>query len=145
MMAAPRSEGSRPSPLPSQNPLPLSAPQEAQVRNLYYKNVRDKCDEEIQSLPPRSKLSPTFADTLQEFAKCATNRTISATWACRQQRLAMNGCMVQHATQRMQDEARKEWFANMEVRRKEREEKEKQRIVAEEFNRQWWKKDVEER
>ena len=55
----------------------------------------------------------------------------------------MNGCMVQHATQRMQDEAREEWFASMEARKREREETQKQRTVAEEFNRQWWKKDVE--
>ena len=80
-----------------------------------------------------------------EFAKCATNRTISATWACRQQRLSMNGCMVQHATQRMQDEAREQWFANMEVRKKEREEQEKKRVIAEEFNRQWWKRDKDDK
>jgi hypothetical protein len=30
------------------NPTPLSAPQEQQVRDLYYKNVRDKCAEEIK-------------------------------------------------------------------------------------------------
>jgi COX assembly protein 1 len=34
--------------LPS-NPTPLSAPQEQQVRDLYYKNVRAKCAEEIES------------------------------------------------------------------------------------------------
>jgi hypothetical protein len=33
--------------LPS-NPTPLSAPQEQQVRDLYYKNVRAKCAEEIK-------------------------------------------------------------------------------------------------
>jgi COX assembly protein 1 len=32
--------------LPS-NPTPLSAPQEQQVRDLYYKNVRAKCATEI--------------------------------------------------------------------------------------------------
>jgi hypothetical protein len=31
------------------NPTPLSAPQEQQVRDLYYKNVRAKCAEEIES------------------------------------------------------------------------------------------------
>jgi hypothetical protein len=36
-------------PLPS-NPTPLSAPQEQQVRDLYYKNVRAKCAEEIESM-----------------------------------------------------------------------------------------------
>ena len=144
MMAAPRPESQRPSPLPSRNPLPLSASQEAQVRELYYKNVRDKCGDEIRGLHPVVQMtSNVCVNTIQAFAKCATNRTISATWACRQQRLAMNGCMVQHATQRMQDEAREEWFTNMETRKKEREEREKQRIIAEEFNREWWKRDEE--
>jgi COX assembly protein 1 len=31
------------------NPTPLSAPQEQQVKDLYYKNVRAKCAEEIES------------------------------------------------------------------------------------------------
>jgi hypothetical protein len=31
------------------NPTPLSAPQEQQVRDLYYKNVRAKCAVEIES------------------------------------------------------------------------------------------------
>ena len=30
------------------NPTPLSAPQEQQVRDLYYKNVRAKCADEIK-------------------------------------------------------------------------------------------------
>ena len=57
----------------------------------------------------------------------------------------MNGCMVQHATQRMRDEAREQWFANMEARKKDREEQEKKRIMAEEFNREWWKRDKHDR
>ncbi|KAJ4987560.1 hypothetical protein SVAN01_06873, partial [Stagonosporopsis vannaccii] len=32
------------------NPTPLSAPQEQQVRDLYYKNVRAKCAEEIEGV-----------------------------------------------------------------------------------------------
>lgn len=35
-------------PLPSRNPLPLSASQEAQVRELYYKRVRGYCANEIR-------------------------------------------------------------------------------------------------
>ena len=35
--------------LPS-NPTPLSAPQEQQVRDLYYKNVRAKCADEIKGV-----------------------------------------------------------------------------------------------
>ena len=53
----------------------------------------------------------------------------------------MNSCMVQHATQRMQDEAREEWFANMESRQKDREAKEKRRVEAEAFNKEWWRRD----
>lgn len=47
--------------LPS-NPTPLSAPQEQQVRDIYYKNVREKCAEEIKGthsfgLPPSNLLT----------------------------------------------------------------------------------------
>lgn len=34
--------------VPSRNPLPLSASQEAQVRDIYYQNVRKQCAEEIK-------------------------------------------------------------------------------------------------
>ncbi|KAF2875401.1 hypothetical protein BDV95DRAFT_561760 [Massariosphaeria phaeospora] len=34
------------------NPTPLSAPQEQQVRDIYYKNVRAKCDDEIKGTSP---------------------------------------------------------------------------------------------
>ncbi|EOD47866.1 hypothetical protein GTA08_BOTSDO09826 [Neofusicoccum parvum] len=103
------------------NPVPLSAGQEQQVRDLYYKRVRQRC-----------------ADEIKEFASCALHRTISATWACRQQRLLMNNCMVQHATQEEQDLAREEWFATRELRKREREEKERKRIEQEKFHREWW-------
>ncbi|OCK82293.1 hypothetical protein K432DRAFT_380584 [Lepidopterella palustris CBS 459.81] len=103
------------------NPVPLSAGQEQQVRELYYKRVRTKC-----------------ADEIRDFASCALNRTISATWACRQQRLAMNACMVHHATPAEQDAAREAWFTGMEERRKEREEKERKRVEQEKFHREWW-------
>ncbi|KAF2812832.1 uncharacterized protein BDZ99DRAFT_349201, partial [Mytilinidion resinicola] len=105
----------------ARNPIPLSAGQEQQVRDLYYKRVRTKC-----------------ADEIRDFASCALNRTISATWACRPQRLAMNACMVQHATQAEQDAAREDWFLGMDARRKEREEKEAKRIEQEKFHREWW-------
>ncbi len=35
-------------PMPSTNPLPLSASQEAQVRDLYYARVRQHCAAEIK-------------------------------------------------------------------------------------------------
>lgn len=57
------------------------------------------------------------------FAECAVNRTVTATWVCRQQRLAMNACMVTHANNREEeDRAREEWFATHEERRRAKEE-----------------------
>ncbi|KAL8657785.1 MAG: hypothetical protein Q9226_001570 [Calogaya cf. arnoldii] len=103
------------------NPIPLSSSQEAQVRELYYKRVRGYC-----------------ADEIREFASCALGRTISATWACRQQRLAMNNCMIAHASQEEQDAAREEWFATRDDRRREREAKEARRKEQEKFHRAWW-------
>ena len=73
-----------------------------------------------------------------DFASCATNRTISATWACRKQRLAMNSCMIQHASQKEQDAAREEWFASMDLRRLEMEQKKRQKAEAEKFFKEWW-------
>jgi hypothetical protein len=37
--------------VPSRNPLPLSASQEAQVRDIYYARVRNLCAEEIKGQP----------------------------------------------------------------------------------------------
>jgi len=118
MMAAPKPDVS---PIPSRNPLPLSASQEQQVRDLYYKRVRTYCANEIR-----------------DFAACAMNRTISATWACRSQRMSMNKCMIGHATQEEQDAAREEWFATRDKREEERKAKEKRRIEQEKFHREWW-------
>lgn len=56
------------------------------------------------------------------FAECAVNRTITATWVCRQQRLAMNSCMIAHAKPEEEDRAREEWFAGIEERRRARDE-----------------------
>ena len=38
--------------VPSRNPLPLSASQEAQVRDIYYARVRKNCTEEIKGSSP---------------------------------------------------------------------------------------------
>ncbi|KAL1953342.1 hypothetical protein VTO42DRAFT_2996 [Malbranchea cinnamomea] len=92
------------------NPTPLSAIQEAEVRDLYYKRVRGHCAAEIK-----------------EFADCARNRTISTTWACRKERLAMNSCMIAHATPEEEDRAREEWFANRDARRQQREKEEREK------------------
>lgn len=56
------------------------------------------------------------------FAECAVNRTVTATWVCRTQRLAMNSCMVAHAKPEEEDRAREEWFATHGERRKAKEE-----------------------
>lgn len=56
-----------------------------------------------------------------EFAQCAVNRTVTATWVCRQQRLAMNSCMLEHAKPEEEDRAREEWFMKREERRREKE------------------------
>ena len=82
------------------NPTPLSAPQEQQVKDLYYKNVRAKCAKEIET-----------------FAQCALGRTFTMIYACRQPRLAMNSCMLQYQNQDELDKARLEWFALAEERR----------------------------
>ncbi|KAL2006559.1 hypothetical protein VTN00DRAFT_9227 [Thermoascus crustaceus] len=103
---------SSPSPSPKidlRNPIPLSAAQEQQVKEIYYKRVRGYCAAEIKA-----------------FADCAVNRTITATWVCRQQRLAMNSCMLAHAKPEEEDRAREEWFATREERRRQREAEEAQ-------------------
>lgn len=140
MMATSKSNPPQSTPLPSRNPLPLSSAQEAQVRELYYKRVRARCANEIRGtsnakFPP---LRGCFLTQRLDFASCATNRTISATWACRKQRLAMNSCMVQYASRKEQDAAREEWFATMDLRRLQMEEKKRQNAEAEKFHKEWW-------
>lgn len=69
---------------------------------------------------------------------CAAGRTISVSWACRTERLAMNACMISYATQKEQDAAREEWFATMGMRLQQRKLKEKQKKEQEKFHREWW-------
>ncbi|KAI4715771.1 hypothetical protein E4T48_08057 [Aureobasidium sp. EXF-10727] len=107
--------------VPSRQPLPLSASQEGQVREIYHKRVRNKCAEEVRL-----------------FAACATNRTFTAPFYCRPERRQMNACMLQYANQAEQDAAREEWFATRDLRRKEREAKEEKRKEQEKFHREWW-------
>ncbi|QIW97091.1 hypothetical protein AMS68_002609 [Peltaster fructicola] len=116
---------SRPDPLSIRSPLPLSASQEGQVRELYYKRVRQKC-----------------ADEVREFATCAHNRTFTATFMCRAEQKAMNECMVKHATQAEQDAARTEWFATIDERHQARVKKEEKRVKDEKFWKSWWDKDL---
>ena len=53
----------------------------------------------------------------------------------------MTSCMGKHATQDMQDQAREEWFATADLRRREREETERRKVEAQAFNAEWWKRD----
>ena len=55
----------------------------------------------------------------------------------------MNTCMNQYALQDEQDAAREEWFATMDQRRKQREDKEEKRKMDEVFWREWWDKDLQ--
>ncbi|RHZ45016.1 uncharacterized protein CDV56_101794 [Aspergillus thermomutatus] len=95
------------------NPLPLSASQEAEVKQLYYKRHYNYV---ILIEEKRG------ANSAAAFAECAVNRTVTATWVCRAQRLAMNSCMVAHAKPEEEDRAREEWFATHEERRRAKEE-----------------------
>ncbi|KAJ4358082.1 uncharacterized protein N0V89_002661 [Didymosphaeria variabile] len=106
--------------LPS-NPTPLSAPQEQQVRDLYYKNVRAKCAAEIAA-----------------FATCATGRTFTMIYACRPQKLAMNTCMLQYQGQDELDKARAEWFALAGERRREKEERARLVEESKKRHKDWW-------
>ncbi|CEI68254.1 hypothetical protein FVEN_g11797 [Fusarium venenatum] len=107
--------------VPSRNPLPLSASQEAQVRDIFYQKVRKECAEEIKA-----------------FAACALGRTFTVSFACRAEHRVMNNCMKIHATQAAHDEAREEWFALRIERQKEREKKARVAQAQEEFMREWW-------
>ena len=136
------------------NPLPLSATQEQEVKQLYYKRVRGYCAAEIKGMCflrdvsnclahslnmaqwpndtqllenltlPKDQTKANLANilTTTAFAECAVNRTVTATWVCRQQRLAMNSCMIEHAKPEEQDRAREEWFATYGERRRAKEE-----------------------
>ncbi|CAN9293794.1 unnamed protein product [Alternaria alternata] len=106
------------------NPTPLSAPQEQQVKDLYYKNVRAKCAKEIET-----------------FAQCALGRTFTMIYACRQSRLAMNSCMLQYQNQDELDKARLEWFALAEERRQARIEHQRKLEDAREKHKEWWNLD----
>ena len=50
----------------------------------------------------------------------------------------MNSCMIKYASQKEQDAAREEWFATMDMRRLEMEEKKRQKAEAEKFFKEWW-------
>ncbi|KAI1279391.1 hypothetical protein F5Y07DRAFT_397019 [Xylaria sp. FL0933] len=108
-------------PMPSRNPLPLSASQEAQVREVFNARVRAHC-----------------ADEIKAFAECARGRTFSIPFSCRALSHAMNSCMQIHATPAEHDRAREDWFAARMTRARERERKERRKMEQERFHREWW-------
>lgn len=73
-----------------------------------------------------------------DFAACAHGRTFTSGIACRTQRLSMNNCMIAHDTQAERDAAREEWFATIDKRIAEKEEKEKKRQEALEMRRLYY-------
>ncbi|TWU76253.1 hypothetical protein ED733_004946 [Metarhizium rileyi] len=111
----------RPGLVPSRNPLPLSASQESQVRDIFYARVRRQCAEEIRA-----------------FAACALGRTFTVSFACRAEHRVMNSCMKLRATAEEHDAAREEWFAMRMERHRQRERKAKMAVAQEEFIREWW-------
>ncbi|GAD98745.1 hypothetical protein AN0795.2 [Paecilomyces variotii No. 5] len=129
-MATASTSSSSPGPqLNLRNPVPLSAAQEQQVKELYHKRVSQEMMQGHWLTHPSA-----------EFAQCAVNRTVTATWICRQQRLAMNACMLEHAKPEEEDRAREEWFLKREERRHDEggsgkeEEVERAGIAAEEMS-----------
>ncbi len=135
-------------PMPSRNPLPLSASQEAQVRDIFHARVRSKCGPEIKGVCSQ-KLAHQPARYLETnqaanqgvppaFAECAMGRTFTAPFACRETHRLMNGCMKAHATQEEQDAAREDWFAQRLQRQRERERKALRKAEQEAFLREWW-------
>nr|POE94796.1 hypothetical protein CFP56_78420 [Quercus suber] len=135
LLNSPVDSASPPPVLTSRNPLPLTSNQESQVRELYYKRVRNKCADEVRAIF-HILLTP-----MPDFAACCTHRTFTATIMCRSEQRAMNTCMKKYATQAEHDAAREEWFATMDIRRREREEKEEKRKKDEVFWREWWDKE----
>ncbi|KAK5992433.1 hypothetical protein PT974_05837 [Cladobotryum mycophilum] len=149
--------------VPSRNPLPLSASQEAQVRDIYYARVRKQCADEIKGKKKKEKgihlgrvkhglrhyrptpqpLSFELASNDADcdpiaFADCALGRTFTVSFACRAEHRAMNGCMKLKATPAEHDAAREEWFALRMERQRARERKTKMAAAQEEFMREWW-------
>lgn len=107
--------------MPTVNPLPLSASQESQVRDIYYNRVRQQCQPEIKA-----------------FADCALGRTFSVVFKCRDKNTAMNACLKDHATPQAMDEAREEWFSRRAERSAEKLRKAARKAEQEKLLREWW-------
>ncbi|GAA86702.1 hypothetical protein AKAW_04816 [Aspergillus luchuensis IFO 4308] len=97
------------------NPLPLSAAQEAEVKQLYYKRVRSLCAPEIkgENHPPYTPIPiPISFPSSKPKGKVIR----------RMRRQPHNNSNMAHAKPEVEDRAREEWFATHEERRKAKEE-----------------------
>jgi COX assembly protein 1 len=47
---------------------------------------------------------------VKEFANCATGRTVSVAWACRDKYKALQECMLQYTSQTAMDDVRREYL-----------------------------------
>jgi hypothetical protein len=61
---------------PSRSPLPLSASQEGQVRELYYKNVRNKCKDEVRGIYTPKHLPLVDYEIPMELMACTRFRSM---------------------------------------------------------------------
>lgn len=121
------------------NPLPVTARQETQIRELFYRRVRNRCAQEIKGMLARkSTVHCMRLLACSDFAACAHGRTFTSGIACRARRLSMNNCMIAHDTQAERDAAREEWFATIDKRIAEKEEKERKRQEALEMRRLYY-------
>ncbi|PWN20972.1 hypothetical protein BCV69DRAFT_312251 [Microstroma glucosiphilum] len=49
-------------------------------------------------------------DVVKRFADCASGRTVSVAWACRDEHKAVQSCLSQYTSPDALDRARKEWL-----------------------------------
>lgn len=75
------------------------------------------------------------------FAACATGRTFTMVWACRDQKLTMNTCMLRYQGQDEMDKARAQWFQLAGERKQKREEHQQQLEEARRKHKEWWNLD----
>ena len=80
------------------------------------------------------------------FAACTQNRTFTMAWACRDQRLAMNSCMLRYQGQDEMDAARATWFLQAGERKRKKEELAEKEREARRKHAEWWNlREAEER
>ncbi|KAF7546996.1 hypothetical protein G7046_g9148 [Stylonectria norvegica] len=144
--------------VPSRNPLPLSASQEAQVREVFYTRVRKQCGNEIKGEPSRAerifalRLPPSI-DRPTDSARESFNANPDSPPSLRRMRPRTNLYRLLrlpdrtprhervHEAARVAGRARRarvEWFSMRMERQHEREKKAKVAAAQEEFMREWW-------